>query len=55
MHMMYYLCSYILYLDTNYDHVLSDDEYKMSMGQGYVFFEITEPEQLAFTYKVRDS
>ncbi|XP_023346351.1 PRADC1-like protein [Eurytemora carolleeae] len=38
-------------LDTGYDHVLTDDEYRLSMGQGYVFFEITEPEELAFTYK----
>ena len=41
-------------VDTGYDHVLTDDEYKLSMGQGYVFFEITEPEELAFTYKVQD-
>ncbi len=39
-------------VDTGYDHVLTDDEYRLSMGQGYVFFEITEPEELAFTYKV---
>ena len=42
----------LILVDTGYDHVLTDDEYRLSMGQGYVFFEITEPEELAFTYKV---
>jgi len=30
---------------------LTDSEYKDSMGRDYIFFEITEPEQLAYTYK----
>ena len=31
---------------------LTDEEYRQSLGSGYIFFEITEPEQLSFTYKV---
>ena len=33
-------------------YALTDEEYKFSLGKDYVFFEITEPEQLAYTYKV---
>jgi len=40
-----------LSLDTTYDHTLTDDEYRMSVGNGYIFFEVLEPEQLSFTYK----
>ena len=32
---------------------LTDDEYRASLGPDYIFFEILEPEQLSFTYKVR--
>ena len=32
---------------------LTDEEYRQSLGSGYIFFEITQPEQLSFTYKVR--
>ena len=31
---------------------LTDEEYRVALGKDYVFFEITEPEQLAYTYKV---
>lgn len=30
---------------------LTDEEYRVALGKDYVFFEITEPEQLAYTYK----
>ena len=33
-------------------YALTDEEYKFSLGKDYVFFEIMEPEQLAYTYKV---
>jgi len=29
----------------------TDEEYRQSLGSGYIFFEITEPDQLSFTYK----
>jgi len=32
-------------------YALTDEEYKFSLGKDYIFFEITEPEQLAYTYK----
>ena len=31
---------------------LTDEEYRQSLGSGYIFFEITEPDELSFTYKV---
>ena len=31
---------------------MSDSEYKFNMGDGYVFFEVTHPEELAYTYKL---
>ena len=31
----------------------TDEEYRQSLGSGYIFFEITEPDQLSFTYKVK--
>jgi hypothetical protein len=31
---------------------LSENEYKYNMGDGYVFFEITNPEELTYTYKI---
>ena len=31
---------------------LTDEEYRVALGKDYVFFEIIEPEQLAYTYKV---
>ena len=31
---------------------MTDEEYRWSLGTDYIFFEITEPEQLAYTYKV---
>lgn len=34
------------------DHALSENEYKYNMGDGYVFFEITNPEELSYTYKL---
>ena len=40
-------------LSTWEDIGLTDQEYRDSLGREYIFFEITEPEQLAFTYKVR--
>ena len=39
-------------LSTWEDIGLTDQEYRDSLGREYIFFEITEPEQLAFTYKV---
>jgi len=33
------------------DPTLTDEEYRMSLGKDYIFFEITEPEELAYTYK----
>jgi len=38
-------------LSTWEDIGLTDSEYRDSLGRDYIFFEITEPEQLAFTYK----
>ena len=32
---------------------LTDEEYRQTLGNGYIFFEITEPDQLSFTYKVK--
>ena len=34
-------------------YALTDEEYKFSLGKDYIFFEITDPEQLAYTYKVK--
>merc|ERR1712073_227743 len=36
-------------------YALTDEEYKFSLGKDYIFFEITEPEQLAYTYKATSS
>lgn len=33
------------------DITLTNDEYRDSLGRDYIFFEITEPEELAYTYK----
>lgn len=33
-------------------HAFTDTEAKFNMGDGYVFFEITEPEELTYTYKI---
>jgi len=44
--------SLCLGLKTQFDHALSDEEYKISVGKDYLFFEISEPEVLAYTYKV---
>ena len=33
-------------------YVLTENEYKHNMGQGYVFFEVIEPEELSYTYKL---
>eukprot|EP00092_Neocalanus_flemingeri_P070030 GFUD01085906.1.p1 GENE.GFUD01085906.1~~GFUD01085906.1.p1 ORF type:complete len:206 (-),score=53.42 GFUD01085906.1:139-756(-) len=38
-------------LKTMEDPTLTHDEYRVSLGKDYVFFEITEPEELAYTYK----
>jgi len=38
-------------LSTWEDIGLTNQEYRDSLGREYIFFEITEPEQLAFTYK----
>jgi len=38
-------------LKTMEDPTLTDDEYRTSLGRDYIFFEITEPEELAYTYK----
>jgi len=38
-------------LSTWEDIGLTDSEYRDSLGRDYIFFEITEPEELAFTYK----
>nr|ALS05248.1 pradc1-like isoform 2 [Tortanus forcipatus] len=40
-----------LNLDTEVGNSLTEEEYKMTMGKGYIFFEILEPEDLAYTYK----
>jgi hypothetical protein len=44
--------SFCIGLKTQFDHVLTDEEYKVSVGKDYVFFEIIDPEELAYTYKV---
>ena len=46
---VYSFCSEALE-DNSY--ALTDEEYKFSLGKDYIFFEITDPEQLAYTYKV---
>ena len=33
-------------------YVLTENEYKYNMGHGYVFFEVLEPEELSYTYKL---
>jgi len=38
-------------LKTIEDPVMTDDEYRASIGRDYIFFEITQPEELAYTYK----
>jgi len=38
-------------LKTIEDTALTDDEYRASVGRDYIFFEITQPEELAYTYK----
>ena len=42
-------------VDTAYDHSLTDEEYRISTGLDYLYFEIVEPEVLAYTFKVTDS
>jgi len=39
-------------LKTQFDVILTEEEYRLSVGKDYVFMEITEPENLAYTYKV---
>jgi len=39
-------------LKTQFDHILTEEEYRLSVGKDYVFLEIMEPETLAYTYKV---
>ena len=43
-----------IFLESEMDpsSALTDEEYRQSLGSGYIFFEITEPDQLSFTYKV---
>jgi len=36
-------------------HALTDAEYKYNMGEGFVFFEITQPEELSYTFKANPS
>ncbi len=43
---------YPVCLDTAYDHSLTDEEYRISSGLDYLYFEIVEPEVLAYTFKV---
>ena len=31
---------------------LDDADYKFNIGEGFLFFEIVEPEQLSYTYKL---
>merc|ERR1711997_44993 len=38
--------------DAPSSHALTDQEYKLNMGSGYVFFEILHPEDLSYTYKI---
>merc|ERR1719177_54673 len=38
-------------LKTIEDPALTDDEYRASIGRDYIFFEITQPEELSYTYK----
>ena len=33
-------------------HALTDQEYRWNIGEGYVFFEILQPEELSYTYKL---
>ena len=33
-------------------YVLTENEYKYNMGHGYIFFEVLEPEELSYTYKL---
>ena len=42
----------ICFTETIEDPSLTDDEYRASIGRDYIFFEITQPEELAYTYKV---
>lgn len=34
------------------NHALNDHDYKINMGEGYVFFEILKPEELSYTFKI---
>ena len=34
------------------DYSLTDNEYKYNMGNGYVFFEVLEPDEISYTYKL---
>ena len=34
------------------NHAFSENEYKHSIGSGYVFFEIVAPRELQYTYKI---
>ena len=38
--------------DSLTDYALTDNEYKYNMGAGYVFFEIMQPEEISYTYKL---
>ncbi len=31
---------------------MSEADYKYNMGEGYVFFEVLDPEELAYTFKI---
>ncbi len=42
----------ILSKGTLFSHALTDEEYKLTMGEGYLFFEVTEPEELQYTFKI---
>ena len=34
------------------DHALTDNEYRYNVGEGYVFFEVLDPEELSYTFKI---
>ena len=50
--MLIILLLIFVFKETLEDPTLTEDEYRASLGKDYIFFEITDPEELAYTYKV---
>ena len=34
------------------EHAFNEFDWKFNMGEGYIFFQVTEPEELSYTFKL---